>query len=138
MPHHLIKTATGIAAMLVLASCAPTQQQVSDQSHDLLAAGFASRPADTPARLAMLQKLPADTFIHQGEGDSAAWIFADPAGCHCVYLGSSQAYERYKLHRLDVASHGTSNTVQVTDPTHEFSAYGPWGSRYDFATTFGF
>ena len=133
-----IKFGAAAAVAGLLSACAPTSQRVSDREHGLLSAGFVSKPADTPAREAMLKSLPAGQFIRHGQGDTATWAFADPSGCGCVYIGSSQAYEHYKLHRSDLAYRGVSNTVEFTDPTHEVSAYGPWGSRYDFATTFGF
>ncbi|HEY2531394.1 MAG TPA: hypothetical protein VGJ20_26265 [Xanthobacteraceae bacterium] len=43
----------------------------------LSAAGFLVKPATTPERQAMLQKLPPNRFIQRASGESVHYVYAD-------------------------------------------------------------
>ncbi len=67
------------------------------QKEDLLAAaGFATKPADTPARQAALARMPPHKFTHQVRNGKTVYLYADPTICGCVYAGDDTAYSRYR------------------------------------------
>ncbi len=64
------------------------------------AAGFVVKRADTPARAAMLLRLPPHRFLRHYGGRLVGFAYADPGGCDCLYLGTGHAFRRY-ARRLD-------------------------------------
>jgi hypothetical protein len=82
---------------------------VSHQEDQLTAAGFTAEPADTPERQTMLTSLPAQQFVRGLQG--ATYTYADPLVCHCLYVGSRQAYANYKrLVRARTAQQATTGS----------------------------
>jgi hypothetical protein len=62
----------------------------------MVKAGFQVKRADTPERLAHLKTLtPLKIVKHERDG-KAYYVFADPEGCQCVYVGDEAAYQRYQ------------------------------------------
>ncbi len=63
--RKFVPSAVWAAAIAVgLASCAATPADNSKED-DLAAAGFVARPASTPQRQAMLQRLPPNRFLER-------------------------------------------------------------------------
>ncbi|MEO6953870.1 MAG: hypothetical protein ABI321_18855, partial [Polyangia bacterium] len=93
------------AAVLALASVASfggcASSHVERKEDNLSAAGFLVRPANTPARLDMLKRLPPHRFVRRVNNDKVSYVFADPNVCGCLYVGSEQAYNQYKRDRLE-------------------------------------
>jgi hypothetical protein len=96
-----------ICFAIVLAGCAMlglgvTPQQRAEYLEPMLsAAGFHMLPADTAEKLAHLKKLPPlklNYYLNKG-GQLRYW-FADPDYCHCLYLGTEEAYQKYQNLRL--------------------------------------
>ena len=85
--------AVAMAAPVLLGACALVGSHSRNPLH---AAGFADRPADTPARQAMLMRLPPHRFVLHTHGSSVAFVYADPGGCDCLYVGSGRALQRYR------------------------------------------
>lgn len=81
-----------------LAACATEQQKVSQKEDSLAAAGFTVRPADTPERQAMINRLPPHHFVQRNHGDTVTYVYADPLDCDCLYVGSQQAYAKFRQH----------------------------------------
>jgi len=131
MPFRL-RHAVIIAAPLALAACATTQQQVSAKEDNLAAAGFIVRPADTTAREAMLHQLPAEHFVERVHGADVHYVYADPLVCNCLYVGSQQAYDQYKLHmeQQRLANEQELTAEMYSDPSWNWGAWGPWGPGY--------
>jgi hypothetical protein len=66
----------------------------------LVSAGFVVRTADTQGKLAALQALPPNKFIHRHAKDGAVYyIYADHGRCACAYVGSQQAMDSYRQMR---------------------------------------
>ena len=57
----------------------------------LLDAGFEERAIQSGER-----DLPARQMVTRYDGENTWHLYADPAGCHCVYAGATPAYERYR------------------------------------------
>jgi hypothetical protein len=77
-----------------LQGCASVQ---APQTEGLLAgAGFVRLQADTPQKLAKLQALPQNqiTFAQRKKGN--AYLYADAAGCNCVFVGNAAAFQLYQ------------------------------------------
>jgi hypothetical protein len=87
----------GIALVALLAGCGLTQSPVVANKENMLAdSGFTARQADTAEKVAVLQKLPPHTLVHQQRNGATVWAFADPTICGCVYVGGQKAYDTYK------------------------------------------
>lgn len=83
--------------LLVLGLTASACSGAVVQKEDMLSAsGFQYRPADTPQRIAALQKLPAHRFVRQVRNGRAFWLYADPTVCKCIYAGSDDAFSAYQ------------------------------------------
>jgi hypothetical protein len=59
-------------------------------------AGFVVKFADTPAKLALLKTLPADKLVTRTKDGKTYFVYADPTGCICAYVGTAQAYRTYQ------------------------------------------
>lgn len=60
------------------------------------AAGFTVRRAETPEQFAHLRRLPADKLVTRRRGGKLYYIYADPNGCRCAYVGTPDAYQAYQ------------------------------------------
>ena len=90
--HH---TMTILA--LTLMSCAQIRRQEAEQIEpQLSAAGFQMRPANTPEKLAKLQAMPQCKLQKTWREGKLYYVFADAAGCNCLYLGNKTAYDQYQ------------------------------------------
>lgn len=121
-----------LAFFLGLAACATPQEQVSQKEDSLAAAGFTQRPANTPERQAMLNRLPPHHFVRRVRGDTVTYVYADPLVCDCLYVGSQQAYGQYKLHiqQQNLADEQEMAAQDYADPAWNWGGWGPWGGGY--------
>ena len=60
----------------------------------LLAAGFRAVPADTPDKMARLEKMPDRLFTTTTRNGKRYYVLADRGGCKCMYVGNERAYQR--------------------------------------------
>jgi hypothetical protein len=123
----------GIAVVLalgaaVMACTLSNPAQVAGQENQMAAAGFVQRPANTPERRAMMQRLPPHRFVRQVANDRVTWLYADPTICNCLYVGGQQAYGRYQQ---QVFAQRIADERLMTAQVNADSAYawdwGPWG-----------
>ena len=125
------------AAMLIatfgLAACATQQQLVSSKEDALAAAGFIVRPANTPERQNMLNRLPPHHFVQRVRGDDVVYVYADPLVCDCLYVGSQQAFGRYKrqMQEQRLADEQEMTAEDYSDPAWSWGAWGGgWGPGF--------
>jgi hypothetical protein len=116
------------AISLVLAAC-QTPQEAVQQKEDLLAtAGFTLQPANSPKRIAAMNKLPPNKFVRQTSGGTVVYVYADPAGCQCVYFGNQTAWSNY---RAAVFAKQLANEQQMTAMMNQDAFdFGPWGPGF--------
>ncbi len=97
MHRHIVMTALVLVAPFVFWACTITPAATVDQVEKMLvAADFKYKTADTPQQRERMQALPQGQFIrHQADGD-VYYLYADVAGCKCVWRGDKAAYNRYK------------------------------------------
>ena len=118
-----------IAMALSIAACQTESQRVAEREDNLAAAGFIVRPANTPERQQMLHRLPPHTFVRRVNGDLIHYVFADPLVCGCLYVGTQQAYNAYKLHQQqqNLADEEAMTAQSYADPAWSWAAWGPVG-----------
>ena len=94
----VIVAACVIASSLTAVSgCATLRQQDALSTEQLLVkAGFQKRNADSPEQARDLASMPPFKIVARGVGSDAAYTYADPVNCHCLYIGGPQQYVEYK------------------------------------------
>ena len=122
-----------VAAVLAfgaLGGCATAR--ITQREDHLSAAGFVVRPADTPARVEMLQRLPAQHFVRREKDGKVSYIFADPKVCGCLYVGSEQAYNEYKRDRMQekLADEQAFAAQEYNDARWNWNTWGAWDPSY--------
>lgn len=130
-PHNrspILATLASLLAIIAFAGCESQRQLVTEHEDKLAAAGFIAKPANTSERLAMLSRLPAHKFVMRQSGDTIHYVYADPLVCGCLYVGTQQAYNRYKA--IELAQHLADEQLLAaqtySDATWSWGAWGPW------------
>jgi len=83
---------TMIALALGGAGCVSTNVRTEDM---LGQAGFRRVVADTPAKVAHLETLPIRRLVGRTHQGKSYWVYSDPEGCKCLYIGNPAQYETY-------------------------------------------
>jgi hypothetical protein len=117
-------------ALLLLGGC--VQQQVTQKEDLLSAAGFSSKPADTPQRAAFLSRLPPHKFVRQVRNGQPVWFYADPTICACLYAGDTRAYDNYRheVFETHLADEREMTAQMNADAALDWSMWGPWAPYY--------
>jgi hypothetical protein len=53
-------------------------------------------PADSPKKVAHLQTLPARKLIGRTYQGKKYYVYSDPDGCTCLYIGTPEQYQSYQ------------------------------------------
>lgn len=77
-----------------IGGAAAASQEGSDMK--LEDVGFVMRPANTPAELERLKRLPPRTFVARNKAGRRYYLYADPDYCKCVFLGDELAMKNYQ------------------------------------------
>ena len=127
-PRQWVRPATTCALVLLagLAGCETQQQVVAAKEDSLAAAGFTQVPANTPARMTMLSRLPANHFIRRVRGDTVTYVYGDPLVCNCLYVGSQQAYGQYVAVKQQqrIANEQSLAAQQYSDAQWDWAGWG--------------
>lgn len=123
-----------LASIVALAGCQSQQQRVSEKEDNLAAAGFIARPANTPERQDMMNRLQPFHFVRRVNGDTVTYVYADPLVCDCLYVGSQQAYGQYRsfAQQRRLADEQRLTAQTYSDAAWNWGAWGPWGPGYAF------
>ena len=126
----IVVTLTGLAA------CATPQERVASTEDRLSAAGFVVRPANSPERVSMLNRLPPHKFVRTTRGDRVNYVYADPLVCGCLYMGAQDAYNRYRANQLRerIANEQQMAAADYADASWN---WGPWGWDGGFGPGWG-
>ena len=125
-----------IAAALVilgiaLAGCAAIRNHHAVQTERLLsAAGFQMKLADTPEKLASLEKLPQRKLVPHTRHDGILfYLYADASACKCLYVGSQKAYQRYQ--EISVQQQEAEDRKMAAEMNEnasmDWGLWEPWG-----------
>lgn len=122
-----------------LAACQTQQQIVAEHEDNLAAAGFIVRPANTPERQTMLHRLPPHQFVQRVNGDTVHYVYADPLVCGCLYVGTQQAYNQYKLaqQQKNLADEQQMTAQSYSDAAWNWNTWGPWGPAAPYGFVYG-
>lgn len=119
--------------VIALAGCAAIQKWEAGQTEQILAAaGFRMKLADTPEKLAHLQALAQRKLVpHERDGKNY-YVYADAAGCKCMYVGTEDAYEHYQKLALEKKIADEERATAAMNQTAEMNwdMWGPWGPEY--------
>jgi hypothetical protein len=94
----MMRTAlTAVVLAATLAGCAGVQSSdTRSAERALTAAGFEAKPADTPDKLTHLRSLPPRKVLVQEQNGQRRYVYADPTGCRCLYVGGEEQYRRLR------------------------------------------
>ncbi|WP_234680352.1 hypothetical protein [Bradyrhizobium monzae] len=90
-------TATIVSVVLlaeVILSARVYAQQSTGQL--LISSGFNPIAATTPEMLNRLMSFPPNQFQLRQKGGRPYYVYADPSGCTCAYVGSVSAMDKYR------------------------------------------
>ncbi len=61
-------------------------------------------------------------------GDRVTYVYADPKGCNCLYVGTQQAYGRYRANQQaqNIADDQEMAAMDYQDAAWNWAAWGPW------------
>jgi hypothetical protein len=119
----------GLALCAALAGCAAIEEHEAQQTEQLLAAaGFQMRPADTPAKLADLERLQQHKLVRHERDGETTYVYADAAGCKCLYTGSQASYDQFQNLQAqeDIASQEMMAAEMNQQAAMNWEMWGPW------------
>ena len=130
----LISWGAIVGLILGVAGCVSPQQQAAQKEDLLAAAGFQVKIADTPQRLAAMKRLPPNKFVTKVVNGQPVYLYADPLVCGCLYVGSQDAYNRYKAHEQvqRLADEQLLTAQTYSDATWSWGAWGPFDSSFGY------
>jgi hypothetical protein len=119
----------GLALGATLAGCAAIDRHEAEQTEQLLsAAGFQMRSADTPAKLADLQRLQQHKLVRHERDGETTYVYADATDCKCLYTGNQASYDEFQKLRVqeDVASQEMMAAEMNQQAAMNWEMWGPW------------
>ena len=129
---HLIGRAALVVVVsaLGLAACATQESMTESTERMLAAAGFLEKPANTPHRQAKLAALPPYKVLSQRVNangqDTVGYVYADPQFCHCVYVGNTDAYQKFQ--QLAFQEHLAQEQIAASEMAEDDAfGWGEWG-----------
>jgi len=92
-----MRTRWGVLTVLMLAGTTACATTAGPKTEDLLSqAGFRKLPADTPQKVAHMQTLPDKRLVSRTYQGKKYYVYSDPEGCKCVYIGDPAQYQSYQ------------------------------------------
>jgi len=91
------------AALVGLGAPAWAQRSPGDY---LVQAGFKVVTPDTPAKKKALGAVAPNRFVVRRRAGRVTYIYSDPAGCGCAYIGNQGAMDTYRTVFAGLASTG--------------------------------
>jgi hypothetical protein len=129
MPERIGLGCAILGVGLALAGCAAIEEHEVGQKEQLLAAaGFQMKPADSPAKLADLERLPQHRLVrHERDGESV-WVYADATDCKCMYSGDQGDYDEFEKLRVQqqIADQEEMAAEMNQQAAMNWEMWGPW------------
>lgn len=85
-----------LACALAGLACSPALAQPGSTNNLLTAAGFVVKYPDTPEKQEIYNSLPPNRLVKRRNNGKLYYIYSDPGGCGCAYVGSPNAYANYR------------------------------------------
>ena len=109
-----------------LSSSLAQQQTIVIPNNMFTAAGFVVKYATTPEKRAILKSLPPDKLVTRTKNGKLFYVYADPDGCNCAYVGTPEAYALYQNGaNISSGSSQISNAMQTVDSDNIGAPYIP-------------
>jgi hypothetical protein len=109
----------------------PQAQQTKSKTDLLLAAGFKQVYPTTPQLKARLDAMPQHQLFMASKGPKVFYVYADAAGCGCLYAGNQEQYQAYR--RLAAQSRLAAEELEAAQINEsmnyswdEWGEAGPW------------
>jgi hypothetical protein len=99
VPVRALRLLPAMAVLLCAAVSSAEEQSrpfLEKNSFYLSSSGFRIQVANDPAGLKALRALPPHRFVTNGAGDAVRYLYAEPQHCVCIFVGTQQAYDRYR------------------------------------------
>lgn len=130
---HLIRLPLiiGSALLLSFTGCTLVNEMGSSATEEtLVASGFRARPADTPAKMQILEQLPPYQVVARNYQGRELYVYADPKK-DVVYVGGPAEYQQYNQQLLDQTAQTQSlmeaeDNVAAAQMSNAFD-WGLWG-----------
>jgi hypothetical protein len=91
--------------------------------------GLADSVGTRPAVIGHSLRRRDPLLARRENGDMVHYVYADPIVCGCLYVGTQEAYNKFKANEL--AQHLVDQqqiTAQTySDASWNWNAWGPWG-----------
>jgi len=114
-----------VTALAALSGCATLRGQDAVGTEQLLAkAGFQKRNADSPEQARSLASMPPFKIVARGVGHDAAYTYADPVSCRCLYVGGPQQYVEYQ--RLATEREVAEGELWAENDEMDWGLWGGW------------
>ena len=128
--REMTRYVVAVVLIVVLAGCAAMRQEhARDKENMLAAAGFQMKPANTPNRVAHLQTLtPLKLLPYTRSDGKLLYVYADPKGCNCLYVGDETAYQRYRAlaQQQKIAQEQMVTAQMNADAAMDWGLWGPY------------
>jgi hypothetical protein len=132
-------TAVGLIILaLALAGCAGVETQQTQQTKGteelLSAAGFKQIFPTTPKQEAHLKTLPQKQIFMVDRGGKLYYVYADAAGCGCLYAGNQQKYQAFQnlAAQYKMAAMQYQAAQMNLDTSLDWQYWPNWGETGDF------
>ena len=128
--REMTRYVVAVVLVVLFAGCAAMREErARDKENMLAAAGFQMKPADTPKRVAHLQMLtPLKLLPYTRTDGKLLYVYADPKGCNCLYVGDETAYQRYRalVQQQKVAQEQMVTAQMNADAAMDWGHWGPY------------
>jgi len=128
--RELTRYAVAVALIVVVGGCAAMREErAKDKENLLAAAGFQMKPANSPSRVAHLQTLtPLKLLPYTRTDGKLLYVYADPKGCNCLYVGDETAYQRYRAlaQQQKIAQEQMVTAQMNADAAMDWGLWGPY------------
>ena len=121
----IVATCLFASSLTALSGCATLRGQNALNTEQLLVkAGFQKRNADSPEQARSLASMPPFKIVARGVGGDAAYTYADPVNCHCLYIGGPQQYVEYQ--RMATEREIAEGELWADNDGMDWALWGGW------------
>jgi hypothetical protein len=128
--REMTRYVVAVVVIVLFAGCAAMREErARDKENMLAAAGFQMKPANTPNRVAHLQTLtPLKLLPYTRRDGKLLYVYADPKGCNCLYVGDESAYQRYRAlaQQQKIAQEQMVTAQMNADAAMDWGLWGPY------------
>ena len=127
---HKYSYAFGLVLLAALAGCASIGAEKTKDT--LSAAGFQMKMADTPQKMALLKAMTQNKIMVHPKNGVNYYLYADAAGCQCLYGGVEANYQRYQQLRIaqNIADEQVAAAEMNQSAMMNWGGWGGWGPGF--------